>query len=85
MAMTHADKEKYIREEFGSLLGKKILAVRPMFDQEIEDFGWDTGGWNVPFVLILDDGTAVIPSQDPEGNGCGHLFIEQTTTEEDDK
>jgi len=25
--------------------------------------------------IIMSDGTVIIPSQDPEGNGAGHLFI----------
>jgi len=29
-------------------------------------------------VIILDDGTALIPSSDPEGNDSGHIFVEST-------
>jgi hypothetical protein len=29
-------------------------------------------------VIILDDGTALIPSSDAEGNDAGHIFIEST-------
>ena len=30
------------------------------------------------WVLILNDGTALIPMRDPEGNGPGHLDIAET-------
>jgi hypothetical protein len=40
--------------------------------------GWSDGySSEVPFVIILDDGRALIPSMDSEGNGAGHVFVER--------
>jgi hypothetical protein len=53
------------------------MAIRPMNPTEIELFGWGEGWGGVPMVIILSDGTAIVPSADPEGNGPGHLFLEK--------
>jgi hypothetical protein len=74
--MLMSEKQNYIKNEYGHLTGRTIKGIRPLTDEENEDFGWD-GRWDVPFVIILDDGTALIPSQDPEGNGPGHIFVEK--------
>lgn len=68
----------YIKREYGSLVGRKIKTVRPLTHGECEDFGWDSDSSGVPMVIILDDGTALIPSSDPEGNDAGHIFVEST-------
>ena len=75
--MTNLD---YIKKEYGSLVGRTIKTVRPLSLSEIEDFGWDDGYGEVAFVIVLDDGTALVPSQDAEGNGPGQIFIESTVT-----
>jgi len=59
------------------LRGRKIEEVRELLPEELDQYGWDTGRGDVPVVLILDDGTGVVPSRDPEGNGPGFLFIEK--------
>lgn len=66
----------YLRKEFGSIIGRTIKSIRPMFEEELDGFGWYRG-MDIPFVIILDDDTVIVPSQDPEGNGPGHLFIEK--------
>jgi hypothetical protein len=79
MSTTNLDsKSKYIEQEYGTLVGAKIVAVRPMTDGEQDTFGWSDGySSEVPFVIILDDGRALIPSMDSEGNGAGHVFVER--------
>jgi hypothetical protein len=77
--MTHT-KASYIKSEYGSLVGRKIKTVRPLTSTEAKDFGWDDGYGEVAFVIVLDDGTALVPSQDAEGNGPGHIFVESTVT-----
>ena len=51
------------------LCGKKIVAVRHMTPQEAESSGW----YYQPILLILDDGTALCPMSDDEGNQAGSL------------
>ena len=52
------------------MIGRKIVEVRKMTKKEIEREGWDSG----TVAIVLDDGTAIYPSQDDEGNGSGALF-----------
>ena len=67
----------YVQKEWGSLVGASILKVREMTEDELEMYGWEKGGGAVPIVVHLSDGRAIVPSQDPEGNGPGHLFVEE--------
>lgn len=54
------------------LEGRTIESVRDMTDEEMSEEYWE--GNRKPPVIILDDGTKVFPSRDPEGNGAGSLF-----------
>lgn len=65
----------YIQSEFGSLVGKTIALVRPLSDAENDGLDWDPAYGEPGFVLVCTDGTAIIPSADPEGNGPGFLFL----------
>ena len=51
------------------LCGKKIVAVRYMTPSESESSGW----YYQPILLILDDGTALCPMSDCEGNEAGAI------------
>jgi hypothetical protein len=70
--MTHT-VEGYVNAHYGQLVGKRIARIRMMTDQGKQDFGW--GPRDIAVEIIMSDGTVIIPSQDPEGNGAGHLFI----------
>jgi hypothetical protein len=67
--------DTYIQQEWGGLVGRKIVKVRAMHQEEMDLFGWYDGG-SVAIVIHLDDGTLLVPSEDPEGNGAGHIFVE---------
>lgn len=54
----------------GKLVGRTIIGFRYLTDEEKGHMGWDA---SAP-VLILDDGTAIWPSADDEGNDAGALF-----------
>ena len=69
--------KEYIQQEYGSVVGASIVKVREMSEKEIEMFCWDLRGGAVPMVIELSNGQALIPSMDPEGNGAGHIFVEQ--------
>ena len=75
--MTEAE---YIKNEFGGLVGRTIKGVRMLNKEEIADLAWEDSYGAVPFALILDDGQVIIPSEDPEGNGPGHLFLGELST-----
>ena len=60
------------------LVGRKIVEVRWMTPEEAKESYWDYQ----PVLLILDDGTALCPMSDDEGNNAGslcHLGGEQET------
>lgn len=60
------------------LIGRRIVDMRPMTDDEAALEGWRFSGVHgAPTVLVLDDGTKVYPARDHEGNGPGALFGEQ--------
>lgn len=69
-------RKDYVHREWGSLVGKTVETVRPLTKSECEGFGWDYEREDA-FVVVFTDGTALIPSQDPEGNGAGHLFTKK--------
>lgn len=59
------------------LIGRKIMAIRPISKKELEAEGWDDRH-SATCVLLLDNGTLLYPSQDDEGNGPGTLFAQDT-------
>ena len=54
------------------LLGRKIVGVRYMTDEERIHQGW--GEEKNPIMLMLDDNSVWFPSRDDEGNGPGALY-----------
>ena len=76
MLETQDTLQKILNKEYGSFIGKTILEIRPLRDSELGDLGWHglVGFTDIPMVIIFTDGQALIPSQDPEGNGPGWLF-----------
>ncbi len=67
------DYSPVVNREWGDLVGRRITGVRQMFADEIQAFGWYDGGGAIPVIFTLDDGSCVVPAQDPEENGPGHL------------
>ena len=61
-----------VKDDPFALVGRRIVEVRAMTKREIEAEGW-YGEEPVP-VLVLDNGVAIFPSRDPEGNGPGAFF-----------
>ena len=56
------------------LVGRTIREVRLMTPDELAAEAWDAGPGDCPVALVLDDGTKLYASRDPEGNGPGALF-----------
>ena len=63
----------YIETEFGELVGKTVKQVRPLHQEEYDDFAWDNNGEG--FIVIFTDNTCFVPFADPEGNGPGFLLL----------
>jgi hypothetical protein len=55
------------------LLGKKIIEVRYLNDEEMKMMGW----YKRPICFFLDNGTSCILSMDDEGNDGGSLFYNE--------
>lgn len=56
-------------------VGRRIVAMRLMTTAEFAEIGWDWPGATA-IVLVLDDGSIMFPSVDPEGNGPGMIFFQ---------
>ena len=52
------------------LVGRRIVAVSYMTEEEARSWGWSSRG----VVISLDDGSYIFPSADDEGNGAGAIF-----------
>jgi hypothetical protein len=65
----------YVNDSFGPLVGRTILEVRPLTKTELTEMGWGYSRSRIGFVLLLDDGTSVIPLSDAEGNEPGSLMF----------
>jgi hypothetical protein len=65
-------KEKYDwAQRFKNLIGKRIVGVRYLTKEETDASAW----YSAPIVIELEDGQALIPQQDDEGNDGGALWI----------
>ena len=64
-------EKKEWSNRFRNLLGKRIVGVRYLTQEETEASGW----YSSPIVIELDDGSSLIPQQDDEGNDGGALWI----------
>lgn len=73
--LTESDREIYIKDQYGSLVGKTIKKVRPLTKEECEDFSWEYRYSDGACVFICTDGTAFVPMADPEGNNAGFLEV----------
>ena len=54
--------------------GQRIKSVRKMTAAEMSSEGWALTIHGAPTVLVLENGTILYPSRDPEGNGAGCLY-----------
>lgn len=68
---THAEcVDRWTKEASDLLVGRKIVRVRYMTQEECDHLGWTAKG----IVIHLDDGNLIYPSRDDEGNDAGALF-----------
>ena len=73
-------KEKAHRaQRFKNLIGKRIVGVRYLTKEETDASAW----YSAPIVIELEDGQALIPQQDDEGNDGGALWIANSKGKED--
>ena len=53
------------------LLGQRIVKMQYMSKKDAEEMGW----YKRPLILMLSNGTWIIPQQDDEGNDGGALWL----------
>lgn len=71
MDMTNEELRADWSIEIGKhLIGRKIVKVRYMDEEEMENMGW----YGSAVIIQLDDGHILWPSMDDEGNGPGAIF-----------
>ena len=68
--MSNATKVRWAKEANDLFAGRTIKRVRYMSDAEVEAMGW----YSAAPVFVLDDGNAIWPSADDEGNNAGAMF-----------
>jgi hypothetical protein len=67
--------EVSIQHEFGSLVGKTVVRVRPFVPSEYKMFAWSP---NKPaFLIEFDDNTLLVPMSDETGKGAGWLYLDE--------
>ena len=59
------------------LLGQRIVRMHYMSKKDAEELGW----YKRPLMLMLENGTWIIPQQDDEGNDGGSLWLMNNTKE----
>lgn len=59
---------KWTNDIKNALVGKTVKEVRYMTEKE--NIMW----YNKPIIIIFNDGTAIYPSADDEGNDAGAIF-----------
>lgn len=63
--------EEFIKTLESQLVGKSIISIRYMNDREVEMFGW----YKRPVIILLNDGTFIVPQSDDEGNNGGAIAL----------
>jgi hypothetical protein len=69
-AKSHSDKSLH------SILGKRIVGVRHMTEDEVEMFGWQCQPYRTTLIQLEDDSLIIVMS-DPEGNNTGALYVQE--------
>ena len=75
-AIEFDERSKIILRDYASFVGQTIKDIRPLTQEECESLAWEYEFYDYPgFVIIFEDGQAMIPSCDPEGNRPGFLIV----------
>ena len=62
-------EEEWTAKATKSLVGKKIVHVEYMSEENCKEFYWDSR----PLAIHFDDGTYIVPMRDDEGNDGGAM------------
>ena len=68
-----AERKSNARMKWNDMLvGRTIIGMRRLTDEEMEEFGWNEN----PMVILLDNDTFILPQRDDEGNDGGVLYVQ---------
>jgi hypothetical protein len=69
MQMKTADqlKTEWASRAAKQLVGRRVVQVRYMSDEEVEEMGWG----DAALVIVFDDNSFIAAMRDDEGNGAG--------------
>ena len=70
-------KKNPMMVEYAVLVGKRVKYVRALHPDECDALGWEHDRSDAAVVIVFDDGTIAVPTQDPELNGAGFLFVQR--------
>ena len=83
--MATSKYSRYVHDEFRRpLIGRTIVKVFEFNHEEYKNMDWYPGS-HPAIVIQLDDGTVVVPAQDPELNDSGYLYIINENDSEGDE
>ena len=74
----YKEKAKWAKQ-FNHLVGLRIVGVRYLTKEETDASAW----YSAPIVIELEDGQALIPQADDEGNDGGALWIANSKGKQD--
>ena len=69
-------EKKWDKEAKDLLLGRTIVGVRYLPKNDVDAYFWNSR----PIMMILDDGTQIVPVIDPECNDGGSLATSSKKT-----
>ncbi len=72
-----------LHKEYGSIINKKIVGMRPLVKEEMEELYWTESPSEIAFAIILEDDQVLVPSRDSEGNGPGFIILANMFTDEE--
>ena len=75
--ISHEHMRTVVHREFGKIVGRRIVSVEPLTREQALALGFsdDMLGPNPVLAIRLDDGSTILPTSDPEGNGPGWLEV----------
>lgn len=72
-----------LHKEYGSIINKKIVGIRPLVKEELDELYWTESYGEIAFAIILEDDQVLVPSRDPECNGPGFIILASMFTDEE--
>ena len=75
--LSHEHMQTVVQREFGKIVGRRIVSVEPLTREQALALGFDDDmlGPNPVLAITLDDGSLLLPTDSPEGNGPGWLEL----------